>query len=524
MRKTLSMLLILALLIGLTGTFSVALADEQEVLEMSLIAYSSSGYTPTTDNFFTDKLLEFYNIKMNVLPVDGWSDEQWTTFWASGEMADVIINPTSYDTRIQPLILQGFMRSYDYEWFKELAPDLYQAGVEMMGEDLLKTQMTVKGEVYPIPRLNYTGVLNDIYGIRNDWLEAVGITELPTTLDEFEAMIAAFTNDDPDGNGQNDTYGISSITYGASNIPALFDVCYNYAFWVDDEGKVELVNTKEGYREFLRKMNEWYVAGYIDPEFVTDERGDTRNKWSQGQYGLLSDNAWWFDIERGEIGLREILYMNDEGAREAGLSMMAGLRDDDGVMWVNQSYWDVKSQASGWFGADATDEMVKRILPIYNDLLPGVNVERAQILLVGEEGVNWDYDDKEKGTVINHPKTNEEGQALGAYGMPGSSIWRPEMLEGTYREDMIFDYELAMAGIYHDAKVLYTGTNFSGVTLTDSALDKNTAIKALVETYRLQAISGEKNLDSDWDAFVAQVQNYGVADVIAEYEAGLSGN
>ena len=44
--------------------------------------------------------------------------------------------------------------------------------------------------------------------IRQDWLDSLKL-EAPTTIDEFENIISAFTNEDPDGNGKNDTYGFT---------------------------------------------------------------------------------------------------------------------------------------------------------------------------------------------------------------------------------------------------------------------------------------------------------------------------
>lgn len=44
--------------------------------------------------------------------------------------------------------------------------------------------------------------------IRQDWLDNLGL-EAPTTIDEFEEVIRAFTEDDPDGNGEKDTYGFT---------------------------------------------------------------------------------------------------------------------------------------------------------------------------------------------------------------------------------------------------------------------------------------------------------------------------
>ena len=50
--------------------------------------------------------------------------------------------------------------------------------------------------------------------IRQDWLDNLGLSA-PTNMDEFEEVIQAFTEDDPDGNGQDDTYG---FTYAGDSI------------------------------------------------------------------------------------------------------------------------------------------------------------------------------------------------------------------------------------------------------------------------------------------------------------------
>lgn len=37
---------------------------------------------------------------------------------------------------------------------------------------------------------------------RKDWLDKVGITKAPETLEEFEKAVYAFAEKDPDGNGK----------------------------------------------------------------------------------------------------------------------------------------------------------------------------------------------------------------------------------------------------------------------------------------------------------------------------------
>lgn len=51
------------------------------------------------------------------------------------------------------------------------------------------------------------GVANHGMWIRQDWLDNLGL-DTPTTIDELNEVALAFTKNDPDGNGQDDTFGI----------------------------------------------------------------------------------------------------------------------------------------------------------------------------------------------------------------------------------------------------------------------------------------------------------------------------
>src|SRR5690606_35611206 len=60
------------------------------------------------------------------------------------------------------------------------------------------------GKSYGVP---YSGQANALF-IRSDWLENLGL-EAPTNWDELVEVATAFTEQDPDGNGIDDTYGLA---------------------------------------------------------------------------------------------------------------------------------------------------------------------------------------------------------------------------------------------------------------------------------------------------------------------------
>ena len=89
--------------------------------------------------------------------------------------------------------------------------------------------------------------------IRQDWLDNLGL-KMPTTIEELKEVARAFTEDDPDGNGQNDTYGLAVdgvevLTKSIGTLEGFFECFGLYpgsdamTFMDDGNGKVCLLYT-----------------------------------------------------------------------------------------------------------------------------------------------------------------------------------------------------------------------------------------------------------------------------------------
>src|SRR5690625_4330541 len=68
-------------------------------------------------------------------------------------------------------------------------------------------QATVDGVRYGLPRFSGGNGTESLMWVRQDWLDNLGL-EAPETIEELEAVMDAFVNEDPDGNGSDDTIGI----------------------------------------------------------------------------------------------------------------------------------------------------------------------------------------------------------------------------------------------------------------------------------------------------------------------------
>ena len=130
--------------------------------------------------------------------------------------------------------------------------------------------------------------------IRQDWLDNLGL-EVPTNLDEFFDVMYAFTYDDPDGNGLDDTYGFGAFVesnatlkgypgarlwpiMGAFNVPGLWD------FHKDNLG-LSILNPS--YYDFMVFMKKCIDAHVIDPNWLSYKKDDFRAAWKQGRFGMM---------------------------------------------------------------------------------------------------------------------------------------------------------------------------------------------------------------------------------------------
>ena len=203
----------------------------------------------------------------------------------------------------------------------QLAADMIESGmVKDITEDIENYMPERLKEIYDQYPNTYSTVTNDgkIYGmavspnltegevmiIRQDWLDKLGL-KAPTTIDEFEEVIRAFTEDDPDGNGQKDTYG---FTYEGDSIynngwcadpVTIFSVFSGDMLpgqWQEDEdGKHVYGSLDEGNKQALERMAKWHANGWTFQEAAATGAWDAMTQFTEGKAGIFIGRPWCID-------------------------------------------------------------------------------------------------------------------------------------------------------------------------------------------------------------------------------------
>ncbi|MGL5435725.1 MAG: extracellular solute-binding protein [Lachnospiraceae bacterium] len=166
--------------------------------------------------------------------------------------------------------------------------DLKASG-RVIGDDVVEN-MKLNGKLYGLPVNRGNGCITYV---KKAWLDNCGL-EAPTTYEEYIAMLDAFTNGDPDGNGiDGDTYGVSAPEFMGKEAPYTIYLQEFYqgsypSFVMGDDGLWYDGFAKDDFKEALVRLREAYVAGYIDKETLTNGTNDCRNKFYEDKFGVFT--------------------------------------------------------------------------------------------------------------------------------------------------------------------------------------------------------------------------------------------
>lgn len=169
---------------------------------------------------------------------------------------------------------------------------------EVLGQfdNALFAPVTKDGRIYGLPSPTTIYDFTPVLWINKTWRENLGIA-VPTTMDEVFDLAMAFTTQDPDGNGKNDTYGyhMSRSLDGLNFImnaygvytPAFNNDTTRYMMWIKGEdGNYTNGVTDPKALDVLAKFNTLYAAGGIDPEFAIKDTSKANENIAAGKVGI----------------------------------------------------------------------------------------------------------------------------------------------------------------------------------------------------------------------------------------------
>ncbi|CAM4222468.1 putative aldouronate transport system substrate-binding protein [Paenibacillus endophyticus] len=196
--------------------------------------------------------------------------------------------------------------------------DVYEQYAAPFTKDVLSQEgtgpfeaATIDGKLMAIPETAGSIEGSQFIWLRVDWLEKLGL-QSPKTMDDLLAVSKAFTENDPDGNGKPDTYGLALTQYLWDPVMGLTDFMAGYEaypnMWIkDDSGKLVYGAVQPEVKKALQVVQGMYADGQIDKEFAFKDGRKEKAMIAEGKIGIMYGEQWGSFIVQAN-------YMNDPKA------------------------------------------------------------------------------------------------------------------------------------------------------------------------------------------------------------------
>ncbi|MDR2618521.1 MAG: extracellular solute-binding protein, partial [Treponema sp.] len=205
-------------------------------MELSFGFWWNNGGGPFGDDPIGKYIEEKFNVKITKVMED-WSDytDKIRLWAATDELPDLFSAYPAGSSWFGDFIYQEVIRSIPQEMINKRPNIKALTDAHTLGKQLAEFY---KGQYFIVRPESVKGWkvanLNGLY-YRRDWAEKLSIKK-PANMDELYEYLKAVVNNDPDGNGVKDTYGLT-----AGGVGAYF---YPFGAFVDDwiylpNGKVQ---------------------------------------------------------------------------------------------------------------------------------------------------------------------------------------------------------------------------------------------------------------------------------------------
>jgi putative aldouronate transport system substrate-binding protein len=286
--STMTLALLGTLLAGCTGNDSAAPAapgastpnEKKEEKSLRMMSGVIGGKTPEENTLFEKEIERLTGIKAKLDKPASDYDQKLLAAVASGEKFDLL---QVSKEKMNLFIEQGILTPLTDQ--VKASKVLSDPEVLPTGEwDQVKTK---DGKIY--------GVFTKFQGgtmpiVRNDWLKKLSLQD-PKTLDDYYKVMKAFTEQDPDGNGKKDTYGLS--TAGMYELQGFFSAAGLKQRYVEKDGKLDVPYSTDAAIPVYEWLNKLYKEGILDPNFATNDSGKMRNLFLTDRVGMITYwDAW----------------------------------------------------------------------------------------------------------------------------------------------------------------------------------------------------------------------------------------
>ncbi|NOU98609.1 extracellular solute-binding protein [Paenibacillus planticolens] len=210
---------------------------------------------------------------------------------ASGDLPDVI-----------PVNATQLKQLADSDQIEDMTA-LYQKYSSPLTKEILSQEgsspfdaATIDGKLMAIPQVDSSVERAMFIWIRTDWLQKLGL-QPPKTMADVQAISKAFAENDPDGNGKKDTFGLGlnkGLWGGAMGLEGFMAGYKAYPnMWLSDaSGKLVFGGVQPEVKKALQTLQSMFKNGELDQEFGIKDGGKVSEQIAAGKIGMEYGEQW----------------------------------------------------------------------------------------------------------------------------------------------------------------------------------------------------------------------------------------
>jgi len=446
---------------------------------------------PYNENKVSQWLEEKTGIKIDMLTIasDVYQDKLSVSF-AGGDypefiyMADMNRNQqttygadSGYLIDMKPLIEEGW--APDLKAFFDQDENYYRIAL-------------VDGALYTLPFF-FNGLNEPCFYINRAWMEAVGMPDMPKTLDEFTDLLRAFKTKDPNGNGKADEIPISSSgnVYWYNPIVTCFGL--PAVWWLEDANQqVYHAVTTQNYKDYLSWSNMIYKEGLLDKRTPTSTIGDEKIE---------------ADMKAGLVGMlytASITWMDPELAPQFTGFVPVPYGDNATGVWPRGG-----TIREGTFAITDKCKYPRAMMRWINYF--GYTEEGSHYMDLGKEGETWKMEN-DVAVEINRPEGMTAEEYINTWSIQGMHYYPGfyNDFKSRHTDDPILK-EVIKA---REQLKPITVNHICDYSLTAEESEAVSVIATELESYIVNSeakfIMGEMSVEKDWDKYQQTLKDIGI--------------
>lgn len=479
---------------------------------------------PTTLSIFCQKLASIENFETNAFTK--WYEEktnvkiEWNLI--SGDARQAINLKLASDDYSDIFMGFSFARSeqtsyYDQGVFIDMSDLVDKHGyyIKKMFEDdpRIESEMRhTENKLLGLPTLlgDFSAEAANKMWVYKPWMEKLNL-KTPTTTEEFYDLLKAFKEKDPNGNGKADEIPLAARNNRGGQIGLDMYLMNAFTSWgkygfFNDNGKAVFAPITDEAKEGIRYMRTLYQEGLIHPDsFVMDRARVTALAENEVPILGAATGMWTTQFTAAGASNRMNEYVAIPPLKgPGGVQQTQASRGGSGLSWFNiTSTCKNPEVAIKWVDWFYSQEGYLR-----SRANEGTReAKEGELGFDGQQAI-LAIDPVESGITFDSVQNERWSSFAPAYQSIESSIKTADYTADAERQKNAYAaYELYKPYEVYD-KIIIDFAMPSNVA--EEYLELRSNITSAIDSGFVGFVIGEKNLESDWDAYVQNFYNLGL--------------